>query len=308
MHEIDGQIALVAARQNGLFTLRQVTDAGGNRTLIDRRCRAGRWQRIAPRVYLIAGAPRTFEQKALAAALSAGTGALVSHRTATRLWRVSGNRSVPIEVSIPYGRYVERNGILVHRARDLDLAEPTSIGGIPVTGLARTLLDLGAVDPGRVRRAVARARRNHGLEWDGLLRTLVAHGRKGRAGIGPLRQVVSAHYGMRATDSETEDLALEILLDSGLVPRPDTQVPVVCADGVPVTIDLGWPRWRALVEVFGVDHFTNEDVQQMDLHRCNQIELAGYGLLVYSGRLLEQRPDQFVSDVRRLLVSRGWSG
>lgn len=68
-----------------------------------------------------------------------------------------------------------------------------------------------------------------------------------------------------------------------------------------MTADLGWPRFRALIEIQGVDHFTNEDLQHLDLHRRNQLELAGYSVLVYSGRLLKRQPDQFVCDVESLL-------
>jgi very-short-patch-repair endonuclease len=45
----------------------------------------------------------------------------------------------------------------------------------------------------------------------------------------------------------------------------------------------------------------NEDLQHVDLHRRNQLELAGYSVLTYSGRLLKRQPDQFVSDVKVLL-------
>lgn len=68
-----------------------------------------------------------------------------------------------------------------------------------------------------------------------------------------------------------------------------------------VTVDLGWPDRGALLEIDGVDHLTNEDLQHLDLHRRNQITLAGYSLLVYSGRLLRRQPDQFVRDVEDLL-------
>ncbi|QGG95641.1 hypothetical protein [Actinomarinicola tropica] len=93
-----------------------------------------------------------------------------------------------------------------------------------------------------------------------------------------------------------------------MVPRPEKQVRIVCADGVPVTADHGWPEHRVLLEVVGVDHLTNEDLMHTDLHRRNQIELAGYRLLVYSGRMLAARPDQFVLDVSRMLRAAGWDG
>jgi hypothetical protein len=209
---------------------------------------------------------------------------------------------------MPHGRAHARLGVLAHTSRDLDKARVTRRAGIPVTGAARTILDLGAVSPGLVRRSVWAGLRTGVVSWPTLLETLVDHARRGRAGVGPLRRVLSEHYGELATDSMTEDVAFEVLVDSGRVPPPDKQVPVRCADGVMVTVDFGWPRYNALLEIFGVDHLTNESLQHLDLHRRNQIELTGRRLLVYTGTLVRRQPDQFVADVEALLRAGGWPG
>jgi hypothetical protein len=306
--EVDRAVAALAGEQHGAISHAQVMAFGADRGLPRRRTSAGVWRRAAHGVYVIAGSQSTFEQRAMVALLSAGPGAMISHRTAGLLWGLVGGKPGPIELSVPRGRHHPHEGVVVHRSRDLDRARTTRRQGIPVTGAARTILDIGAVDPDAVRPAVWRGLRDSVVAWPILLRTLIEHSRRGRSGIGPLRAVVAEHYGELATDSGTEDVAFEILADSGRVPLPDKQVPVVCADGVPVTIDLGWPRYRALVEIFGVDHLTNEDLQHLDLHRRNQIELTGQRLLVYTGRLLRKQPDQFVTDVEALLRGGGWCG
>lgn len=307
MGQIDRRVGALAARQHGVITRAQVVELGGDRDMPSRRVAAGRWRRAATGVFVVNGAPDSFPQRVLVAVLAAGSGALASHRTAAALW---GFTSEPdrIEVTIPADRVHRGAGVTVHRSSDVAIAAPIRLEGIPVTGAARTLLDLGAVAPATVRRAVWAALRQRATAWDVLLRTLTAHARPGRRGVAALRAVVAEHYGERATDSTTEDVAYEVLVDSGLVPRPEKQVRVVCADGVTVTVDVGWPRYRALLEVFGVDHLTNEDLAHTDLHRRNQIELAGYRLLVYSGRMLSARPDQFLLDVDRMLREAGWDG
>jgi hypothetical protein len=83
---------------------------------------------------------------------------------------------------------------------------------------------------------------------------------------------------------------------------------MLVTEGVEVTIDFGWPRWQTYLEIFGVDHLTDEDPQHLDLHRRNQIELAGNQLLIYTGKLLRRQPDQFVTDIATMLRSRGWDG
>lgn len=304
----DRRASDLAAAQHGLITTRQAADLGGDRNVVRRRVAAGHWRRRALGVYVVGGAPHTDEQDVMAAVLAAGVGAVASHRTAARLWGLVPRSERTIEVSVPVARRHDRSGVVVHRSSDLHLAAVTRISGIPVTGAARTLLDLGAVAPQRLRRATWAALRERVTAWDVLLRTCVRHGRRGRAGVGPLRALLAEHYGERTTDSTTEDVAFEILVDSGVVPVPDKQVGVRCADGVDVTIDFGWPRYGALLEVFGVDHLTDEDLVHLDLHRRNQIELAGHRLLIYSGRLLRRQPDQFVRDVALLLAAGGWSG
>ena len=301
MHPLDAAITTAASRQHGLITRAQLVELGVDPTLAHRRRAAGQWSSVAPGVFIVGGARRDLLQRIMTTQLAAGPGAVVSHRTALHLWGLRFSPSVPLEVTIPRGRSHRRRGVVVHESGDLDRASPVEIEGITVTGLARSLLDLGAVAPADVRRAVWAARRTHGIGWDALLRALVDHARSGRRGIGPLRRVVAGHYAELATDSATEDLAYGLLVDAARVPRPDKQVQVRCADGVVVTADLGWPTHRALVEIQGIDHFTNEDLQHVDLHRRNQLELAGYTVLAYSGRLLRRRPDQFVADVEQLL-------
>lgn len=301
------RFAALAAAQHGAITRAQIVELGGDRDLPSRRVRAGRWRRAGPGVFVVNGVPDSFHQRVTVALLAAGPGAVVSHRTAAVLWGFV-RRSPRIEITIPAGRSHTNPGVTVHRARDLDLASPIRREGILVTGAARTLLDLGAVAPASVRRASWAALRQRATAWDVLLRTVVVHSRRGRAGLGPLRELMAEHYGERTTDSTTEDVAFEILVDSGVVPSPEKQVEVRCADGVSVTIDFGWPEHRALLEVFGVDHLTNEDLAHLDMHRRNQIELAGYRLLVYTGRMLAAQPDQFVLDVCRMLRAAGWTG
>jgi hypothetical protein len=298
----EGRITALAASQHGVVSSQQVRSLGATRHQVAGRVTAGHWNRVHPGVYVVGGAPRTFAQRVMAALLAAGPGAFASHRTAAFLWGLIERPHPRVEVTVAYPRSHRLDGVIVHRSRDVHLAGVLRHDGIALAGASRTLLDLGAVAPRQVRPATWAALRSRSTAWDVLLRTLIAHAKPGRDGVGALRVVVAEHYGELGTDSETEDLAYTILADSRRVPLPQKQVRVVCADGVEVSVDLGWPDRRCLVEVFGVDHFTNEDLVHIDLHRRNQIELAGYRLLIYSGRLLRRQPERFVLDVEALLA------
>ena len=307
MSEFDTAIARLARRQYGVFTLAQVCDLGGSARIAQRRCERGIWRSVARGVLAIAGVPDSYERRVMIAVLALGDGAVASHRTAAKLLGIWPRATAPIEISVPNHRNPRRRSITIYRSRDLDLADMQVRSGIPTTGPGRTVLDIGAVEPAAARSTMWLAMRNHDVRWEQLLRTLIEHSRKGRPGLTVLRSLLEHHYGADAGDSTTEDQGYEILVDWGRVPVPERQIPVVCADGVEVTVDLGWPDLRALVEIYGVDHLRNESQIQIDLHRANQIRLAGYELLIYTGRMLA-RPDQFVLEIEAMLRRQGWSG
>jgi very-short-patch-repair endonuclease len=301
------QVVELARRQHGLVAVRQARDGGMTARQVQRLVERGHWRRLRRGVYVVGAAPVTFEQRAMGALLAVGPEAMVSHRTAARLWGLLGAAPVVMEVSVPRDRKVQVSGVRVHRCRDLDLAAPCLRDGILVTGLARTLLDVASVDPDATRPAVWAARRTHGLTWEELTTTLERHAGPGRAGNGPIRRLIASHADSQAGDSRTEDRAFELLCRERHLPRPQRQVPVTCADGVAVSVDLGWPEHRAGIEIFGVDHLTNEDLQHLDAHRRNQIELTGFRLLTYTGTLLRRQPQHFVADAEQLLRHAGWT-
>jgi len=82
----------------------------------------------------------------MAAVLACGPAAVLSHRAAAALW---GLRPTPGRIEVTVGTTARRvPGLLVHRSRMLHAGDITYRDQIPVTSVARTLLDLaGAVPP-----------------------------------------------------------------------------------------------------------------------------------------------------------------
>src|SRR5215207_8922338 len=138
---MDAAIARIAARQHSLVTRAQAIAAGASDHAIQHRLATGRWVLVARGVYRIAGAPVTWTQRALAACLIAGDGAVVSHRSAAVLWGVSGFRPGPLDVTVPPGRSGRNALARVHRS-DVDGVRRE---GVTVTRPSRTLLDLSRV-------------------------------------------------------------------------------------------------------------------------------------------------------------------
>ncbi|MET0275494.1 MAG: hypothetical protein ABW211_01460, partial [Acidimicrobiia bacterium] len=84
----------------------------------------------------------TPRQAAMAAALWAGTGSLVSHGAAGSLWGLDGVRTTRVEVWVPAPRNPRTSEVTVHRGKRLDRADRTVLDNIPITTVTRTIIDL----------------------------------------------------------------------------------------------------------------------------------------------------------------------
>lgn len=132
------------------------------------RVDCGRLYRVQPLVFSLT--PRVLPRgRMLAAALTFGPEAVLSHRSAAAIWDLGPWPTGLIDVTLP-GRRKPRRGIRLHRAR----VERVVRDGFPVTTVARTLVDLAAVLPfGRLRDAFERAERLRLLDaFEQALRTL----------------------------------------------------------------------------------------------------------------------------------------
>jgi hypothetical protein len=194
---VERMIASQFATQYGLISRDQALRAGASADAIFRRVAGGRWDRLYPGVFRIAGSPSSWRQAVLAACLARGKGTAGSHRTAAHLWKLPPFDPGPIEITIPRSRRLGRMpGVVVHRVGPLPPADLTMLDGIPVTSPARTLIDLTAV--------ASRESVEEALD-DALRRGLVSVARlrwrlnelrgSGRRGIATIRDLIEARGG-----------------------------------------------------------------------------------------------------------------
>jgi hypothetical protein len=94
----------------------------------------------------------------MAAVLSCGPGAVLSHRSAAALWRLLAADGCRIEVSVALETTRRRGGIVVHRRKELAPNEVTRCNDIPVTTPLLTLIDIAAsLQPRAIEAAVIEA-------------------------------------------------------------------------------------------------------------------------------------------------------
>ena len=296
----------VASRQHGLVTAGQGRQIGLSRNTVQRLIANGTWTRQARGVYRVCGVPRTWEGRALCAALAAGPGALVSHRSAAHLWGLEGfGPPGRIEVTVPrHRRPGRRSGVVVHESLTTDLADPRRRWGVPVTGPARTFLDIAAVaeDDLEVLRALDETRRLRHATWADLWDALLRHARSGRPGIAAARLALHTRAGKRVPDTEFARLFLRLLAAAGL-PEPRSEFDVRVA-GHRYRIDCAYPAGLIAIELDGQGH--DEPAQaEADARRDARLGAAGWDVRRFSWTRFSQAPDEVVSEVRDALAVRG---
>lgn len=174
-------IADVARRQHGLFSVGQARSLRLNPTTIDRRLETGRYERLHPGVYRVAGAPDSREARYMAAVLAVSTAqdpAVLSHSSAAHLWRFGVRPDEMIHVVSETHHPGRLDGVKPHRTKALPVHHRTERDGIPVTSPERTLCELAScVGYTTLRKAVANAMRRNLVTAADLAATMYELGR-----------------------------------------------------------------------------------------------------------------------------------
>ena len=293
--------ARVASRQHGVVTFDQARQAGLTPRQVDHAVSTGRWTRMGRGVFHVAGAPRTWRSELMGTCLAAD--AVASHRSAAVLLDLPGFRLGTPEVTVPRGRHSSWQGTRVHEIGDLDLASIRRVDGIPVTGAARTILDLGAVvSEQRVEEAMFHALDRRLTTWDELASVLVLHACRGRTGVGPLRRVIEHNTKKGVPQSRLEVLYLR-LVDEGGLPAPARQIEVRDREGFIARVDAGYPNVRLLVELDGRSVHARRLAFDADAQKRNRLRLAGWNLLVFTWKAMLRQPRLVLDQTRRGLES-----
>lgn len=140
----DAALLRLAGRQHGLVTARQLASLGYTKDQIYRRSQTGVLFRVHRGVYAVAGTKDNFEFRVLAAVLTAGDGALASHRCAAALFDLRRLLCDIPEVTVSGRNAARIAGLRWHRRDVLTAADRTRIGVIPATAPSWTLIDLAA--------------------------------------------------------------------------------------------------------------------------------------------------------------------
>jgi hypothetical protein len=275
---------MLAERQHGVVSRKQLLAVGFHSQAIQHRMASGRLHRTRWRGVYALGRPQLSRHGIwMAAVLSAGPNAVLSHRTAARLWGIRVAEAPDIDVSVPIGRRPRSRGIVAHRRARLTRNDVATRHGIPVTEPVRTLIDIAmhlSID--ELEAAVNDADKLGLVRTDALRSALDRHG--GQRGAGILRVLLDRHT-FTLTHSQLERRFLPIALRAGL-PPPLTQRRI---DGF--RVDFCWPDLALVVETDGLRYHRTAAQQTVDRRRDQTHMAAGRTPLRFSHAQVAFEPD-----------------
>jgi hypothetical protein len=207
--------------RHGVASRRELLAAGEASAAIQVRVEAGRYVRLYEGVYAIGHADLTVAGRRRAIVLACGEGAVLSHRSAAGAWGIRPDRGTRWEVTVRKASRVRPAApVRIYRHPTLRDDEVTALDDLPITTVARTLLDLSALVPSHhLRRAIEAADRLELFDLTAVHTTLAVHPRRpGRRKLLTLLDDLD-HHGAERTRSDVEAAFLQLCLDHDL-PRP----------------------------------------------------------------------------------------
>ena len=290
-----------AIRVHGVFSLYELAALGVPERTVQWKAQAGLLHRLYPGVYSIV--PRNLLSQLgrfRAAVLACGRGAALSHASAADLADVRASHSAYIDVTVP-GRSRRRlPGIRIHRSTTLRPEDVTMIDGIPVTTIARTVLDLAeTLQPRQLEWTLDR------LESLGLLDLAALREQIDRAptrsAAQRLKRALDANHGPSSlTRSELEERFLLALRAAG-VPAPECNALLHLPDGDPIHPDFIWREFKIIVELDGFRTHGTRRSFELDRRRDQRVSRFGWRPIRGTWRQVEHAPGELVEVVLALI-------
>ena len=287
----------LAARQHGVVTRSQLSELGFSPRATEHRLEKGRLHPVYRGVYAVGRPELTRHGRWMAAVLSCGPRAALSHESAAALWGIRDAKGPDIVISLASSSVRYRSGVRVHRRPSLEPADITTHRGIPVTSPVRTLLDLasGRSSQAELERAINAADKRDIIDPESLRAAL--DGRTGQPGAPALRRVLDRRT-FRLTDSELERRFLRLVARARLPP------PLTGTRLNGYKVDFLWPALGLVVETDGLRYHRTPAQQARDRVRDQVHSAAGLTPLRFTHAQVRYEPERveatLAAVVRRL--------
>ncbi len=278
------------------FTVDEAARVGVDRTALRR---VG-YRRLFPLVYIAACTP-TSHTVLVRAALLAWPRTFAVGRSAAVVWGVPLPAPDVVHLGVPAEQArVQAAGVACARVKRPDVVEWR---GQRLTTAARTFTDL-AQDlwfAPLVEAGDALVRRGAVRPAELVTAAAAARGRHARAA----RRAAAL---VRAGSDSGPETRTRLLAHLAGLPEPCLNVDVHRDGGWVARPDLSWPAYRVCVEYDGDHHRTDRRQWASDLARRENLEDAGWVVVVLTATDLFRRPGPSLMRIVRALQRRGWDG
>jgi hypothetical protein len=213
------------------------------------------------------------------------------------LWELRPTSPAKVDVTVPGTSRKSRPKIRVHRTRRLDPADIITIDGIPVTSLARTLIDLaGVTHPETLVKAIEASERLERFDLNAIDAAIARA--PTRKGVKRLRRALAAYRPPPTTKSGFERRVLKRLHAEG-VPEPHINSIVHGEEA-----DLHWPAARLIVELDGTPYHRSPRELARDRRKDVVWHRNGELVLRFTDEQVEADMDGAIADITTLYRRR----
>jgi predicted transcriptional regulator of viral defense system len=284
---VERVIARLAHGSHGVVTRVELLAAGVSEDEIDERLASGALIPVHRGVYRVGHRAPSLLATYMAAVKACGKGALICGLAAAYLYGLIKWAPQEPEVTAPTERQVE--GVTTHRARaGIDKRDVARHRGIPVTSVARTLVDIaGRLGDEALARACHEAAVKHGLKPHQV--EAVLKRRPKTKGAKRLRAILT---GDTPTELSKLESAFIALLRAEGLPLPKTNERVGSH-----RVDCRWPQLKLTVELDSYAFHNSRYAWQQDRKRDREARQRGDRIVRYTWADLEDAVDE----LRRLL-------
>ena len=302
----------------GIVTAAELVAAGISRTSIRSFVRRGDLLAVGRGVFargdsaaqLIVDDPCGERLLWLAAALAiTGPGAVGSHQDAAIVHGLALLDRPPagcVTMSRPPGAPGSRTGragVRLHIAT-LQPCDVTVCRGVPVTSVARTVIDLARTMPFRAGEVVADSALFNDLTSAAELSDVIRECRRW-PGIERARQVVG--FAHPQAESPFESISRVAFRDGGL-PPPVLQAWIMRGGRAIGRVDFLWEEHRTIAEADGAAKYADPGVARKQLRRDAELREAGFEVVHFTWRDLTTTPDQVIGSIRAAFGRGGLAG
>src|SRR5919106_2526024 len=294
----DELCALEAQRQCGLLTFAQAIAYGLTINQIRQRLKSGRWQKVAPGVYRIAGVPASTRQAEWAAYLWAeGSGGLILG-CAARIWGFRWFTSDPVQLAVPRIGNRRELPFTVHRYGGDSLIHTTMVDGLRVSTIPKTVMDLLGARDKRAVWVLARSLVDQSVTLAGYWFLYDDPEMKGHRGRRLLRDRLEAREARPPNEATGERKLWALMQNSQNLVLPQRQFWLTLPNGERVRYDFAYADLLFAIEVDDYGTHGPEDRFGSDRRRDSACALLGWFVLRIPEKDIDEHPDQVIATVK----------